>query len=141
MKKFLLTLILFSGSLIAETPNVEPPKRVDVEVIEEEPRGLYTDERGEIVHPVVQEGTSFLTALTNMVLVLAGLVALLYFAAFVMRRLRDSQMAGLNKTSDIVILERRALSPKGAIYLVDVKGKQFLIGESPNGLVNLSDTI
>jgi flagellar biogenesis protein FliO len=76
-----------------------------------------------------------------MILVLVGLVDFLYLAAYIMRRLRDSQTAGLNQTSDVVILERRGLSPKAAIYLVEVKGKQFLIGESPSGLTNLSETI
>lgn len=130
VKKFLILLLFLASPLIGET---EAPRHVDVELIEEPEK--------EIQHPVVQEGTSFFTALINMILVLAGLVALLYLAAFLMRKLRDSQTAGLNQTSDIVILERRGLSPKGAIYLVEVKGKQFLIGESPTGLVNLSEKI
>lgn len=82
-------------------------------------------------------GTDFFTALLKTIMALAAMVALLYGATYLMRKFTMQKWQGENKTSDIEVLERRALSPKAALYLIDVLGKKVLIGESDKGLTQL----
>ncbi len=119
---------LFVLPLVAqEEPRYDPLQ--DPDFLIEEPIGAP---------PAEVEETSFLTALANLLLVLVGLIALLLGAAYLVKKLRHQQFQGLNKTSEVMILERRSLSPKAALYLVEIKGERFLIGESPQGLVSFS---
>ncbi len=65
---------------------------------------------------------------------LAFLLILIFVSIYVLKRLLRSRSTHLNKAHGIKILERRSLTQKSAIYLVDILGKGFIIGESANGI-------
>jgi flagellar protein FliO/FliZ len=76
--------------------------------------------------PVSYEG-----AFIKMLLTLGGLVVLIFLTVWLLRRLSQGRLLGGSGASrSIKILEKRALSPKSVLYLIEVGGKQVLIAES-----------
>lgn len=106
--------------------------------------------RGEPVYPVPNlldeeagpEGNglgSFFTEMLNMFFVLGFIVAAMFLVAWVLKKMLNTRLQQMNTTSTIKVLERRSLSPKSAIYLLDVHGKGIVIAETPNGITSLAE--
>jgi flagellar biogenesis protein FliO len=76
----------------------------------------------------------FWSEFTHMLSILAAIILFLLGAAWVMRRLLNVRMESINQNSHIRIIERRTMSPKSAIYLLEVGEQQMLVGESAAGL-------
>jgi flagellar biosynthetic protein FliO len=70
----------------------------------------------------------------NMLGTLALLIAFMVFASWVLKRMLNQRVQQLNTSSNIKVVEKRALSNKAAIYLIEIDGKTFLVGESMNNL-------
>lgn len=68
-------------------------------------------------------------AFGKMILTLLGLILLIILAVWVMRRLSSGRL-GQGGGHSIKILEKRALSPKSMLYLVEIDDKQVLLSES-----------
>ncbi len=66
----------------------------------------------------------------QMMMVLFGLIFLVFLTFFVIRRVSHMKVKQLNSGRTIKILEKRPLSPKSVLYLIEVGGKQALIAES-----------
>lgn len=81
--------------------------------------------------------TDLIFVLLKTLFVIMALIAFLYFAVYLFRRLTEQRFTNRTQGENIKILERAILSNKSAIYLVEVKNKYFLIGESHNGLSDL----
>lgn len=77
----------------------------------------------------------FMHMLTALGLIIGGILIVSWF----MKSLLNSRVQKMNETSEIKVLERRALTPKTTIYLLDVKGKGVAIAESHNGITRLAD--
>jgi flagellar biosynthetic protein FliO len=74
--------------------------------------------------------------LTKMMLLLAILVVLGLGALWLVKR--RGRPAGTSSTT-MKILERRALSPKSALFLVDIGGKKLVVGDSPGGVSRIAE--
>lgn len=61
---------------------------------------------------------------------LLGLLALIVLTIWMLRRISRGKTGGSGSNKTIKILERRPLSQKSALYLIEVGGKQVLIAES-----------
>ncbi len=73
--------------------------------------------------------SSYESAFIKMFATLLGLVVLILAAFWVLRRLGKGRFSfGSSKT--IAILERKPLSPKSMLYLVEFDNKRILISES-----------
>lgn len=72
----------------------------------------------------------FKSSLLKMFFSLLGLVALLAFTIWMIRRFVRTKMEMNYKSSTIQILEKRTISPKSILYVVEVEGKKLLISES-----------
>ena len=72
--------------------------------------------------------------LTTLGLFLFGLLAL----AWVFNRLKMARNLQMNESSNIQILERRVIAPKGVLYLIEVMGQVMIVSESPAGLQYLT---
>lgn len=64
------------------------------------------------------------------------LIAVMLLASRSLKRMLDTRVQGLNDNSLIKVLEKRPLSNKSFLYLVEIEGKTFVVGESMNS-VNL----
>jgi len=69
-------------------------------------------------------------AFIKMFLTLIGLVVAIFFTVWALKRLSRGRLHQMNSTRSIKILERRPLSAKTILYLVEVAGKQAMIAES-----------
>jgi flagellar biogenesis protein FliO len=69
-------------------------------------------------------------AFLKMFLTLIGLIVAIFFTIWALKRLSRGRLGSLNASRAIKILERRPLTPKTTLFLVEVNGKQALIAES-----------
>ena len=69
-------------------------------------------------------------SLYKVVLGLFILLILLFLAVFLLRRLTGGGFRSMSGNKSIRILERRPLSPKTTLFLVEISGKEILVAES-----------
>lgn len=90
--------------------------------------------------PIHEEGEDrFFYEFMNMLTTLGLIVAAIFLISWFLRRMVNTRIQQTNTISLIKIVERRSLSPKAFLYLVEVHDKQFLIGETVNGMSNLGE--
>jgi len=63
-------------------------------------------------------------------LVIIGILLLIFLGVWLIRKFSGGRFRQFNAGKTIKILERRPLSHKSMLYIVDIHGKQFLIAES-----------
>jgi len=110
----------------SETPPTLPPDPYKPEPPMYSDEGSFTD---------YSYGGDFV----KMLFVLGLIVFLLIACAWFLKRFMATRVEQMNKSNAIKILERRTLSQKALLYLVEVHGKQILIGESASGINCLGD--
>lgn len=76
----------------------------------------------------------FFREFINMLGTLALLIAFMLFASWVLKRMLNQRVQQLNTSSHIKVLDKRALSNKASVYLIEINDKVFLVGESMNNL-------
>jgi flagellar biogenesis protein FliO len=72
----------------------------------------------------------FQYAFLRMILVLVAVIFLFVITLWFFRKLMRVKESQANSLKTIKILEKRALSPKSMLYLVEVEGEKVLIAES-----------
>lgn len=92
---------------------------------------LLAQERG--------EGLSFFDEMMHMFLILGGILVAMMVVAWSLKRLFNTRMEQMNADSQIKIIEKRHLSPKSILYLVELQGKGYLLGEGAQGIVSLGE--
>lgn len=73
---------------------------------------------------------SYKGAFVKMMLTLLGLVVLIVFTVWLLRRVAQGRFAQLNSGRAIKILERRPLSAKSVLYVVQIGHKKVVVAES-----------
>ena len=96
---------------------------------------LADSDRGNIISSI-DEGANYnyWHEFVNMMITLGVIVALLFFTVWMLKKLNRSRGRHLNKMNAIQILEKRALNPKAALYLVKIQNKKIVISESASGI-------
>jgi len=64
------------------------------------------------------------------ILTLVGILIFIVIVYYFMRKAVGIRSTRMNFLKNIKILEKRPLSPKSMLYLVEVAGRQFLLAES-----------
>lgn len=82
---------------------------------------------------------NFMREFVKMLMTLGAIITVLLLASYMIKRFTNTRIQQINESSDIKILERRAITAKTSIYLLDIKGKQIAIVESHNGLLLLPE--
>ncbi len=80
--------------------------------------------------PVERVTQSYEMAFTKTIVVLSVLIALLILAVWMVKKVSSGRLRSFNNIKSVKILERRPLSPKSMLYIVEVEGKKILIAES-----------
>ncbi len=93
----------------------------------------------EILESKYPQQEHFVAEFFNVVAVMALVLLVMWGIAWVLKRFLNSRIEIGNTTSLIKIEDRRILGPKSQIYLIEVEGARFIIGETPNGLIKLGD--
>jgi len=73
---------------------------------------------------------SYETAFMKTVVALVGLLLLIFLTVWMLKKISRGRISSFNYQKSIKVLEKRPLSPKSILYLVEVSGKQVLIAES-----------
>lgn len=91
-------------------------------------------EREEMKENPLEEITSapvtYKAAFIKMMLTLLGLILLIILSVWMLRRISHGRLKQMNYGRNIKILERRPLSAKSVLYLVEISGKKVVIAES-----------
>jgi flagellar biogenesis protein FliO len=80
--------------------------------------------------PTIPPTPNYEHAFGKMLLTLLGLIVLIILTVWMLKRLSGGKMSSLASGKTIKILERRPLSQKSILYLIEVEGKHVLISES-----------
>jgi flagellar biosynthetic protein FliO len=80
------------------------------------------------------EKSRFMEQFIHMLMSLGFILALIFVVAWILKRLVNQRLQQQNTTSNINVIERRALSPKAAVYLLEINDMMLVVGESPTGL-------
>lgn len=83
------------------------------------------------------EPDNFLSQLVSMAATIGVLIGLIMIMTWVLKKLLNSRLEQINSKSAIKVLETRNISPKTAIHVVDVYGKNYVVAESVNGVTPL----
>lgn len=59
-----------------------------------------------------------------------GIIALIALTFWLMRKFMHAKIRQANESKSIKILEKRIISPKSVLYLIEAEGKKVLISES-----------
>ncbi|MCX6987594.1 MAG: flagellar biosynthetic protein FliO [Chlamydiae bacterium] len=73
----------------------------------------------------------------KMLLTLGGLLLLVFLTVWLLKKLTQGKIGAFGK-KHISVIERRPLSPKTVLYLVELEGKQILIAESQLEVTSLA---
>lgn len=84
-----------------------------------------------------QESDRFLSEFMNMLTTLGIIVVIILIATWFLKKMVNSRIQQLNTTSAIKVVERRTLTPKTSLYLLDINGVGFILAESTNGVTSL----
>ena len=81
-------------------------------------------------------------AFIKMLLTLGGLLLLVFLTLWALRKLTHGKVGSFGSQKKIKILERKPLSPKSVLYLIEIDGKQVIVSESQlevRSILNLSE--
>lgn len=124
MFKTLLLTSLFLSPLLAQEASQKP--RI---IIEE-------------AHPI-ENGTdvqyNIKDKITNMLFSLGVIIVAVGALIYALKKLTRKRLESINAISSIKVLEKRTLTSKTHLYVIEAYNKTLLIGESPEGLVTLSE--
>jgi hypothetical protein len=73
---------------------------------------------------------SYESTLLKMLLTLGGLLVVVMVTVWVLKRFFQGRMGGFGSQKKIAILERKHISPKTALYVIELEGKKVLVSES-----------
>lgn len=124
MKHFTLLLVLLALCIFpihSQNTNSSTPPFTETEIPEEPTH------------------SRFISELFNVFFILGLLVALMIGVSWFLKKFLHTRTQQINVSSSIKILERRNLSPKSAIILVEIAGRQIAIAESPTGICRLAE--
>jgi len=142
MRYVKLCIILLSVSLLANnTDSNDNDAPINIESVtkkkdHKEPTPPIPEE-----NPIVdiQKTTdSYETTFVKMILVLIGLLILVILTIWMFKKFSRGRLRTLNYHKSIKILEKRPLSPKSMLYLIEIRGKRVLISESQCEMRNIT---
>lgn len=133
-KIFLVISLMFATSLFAQLDSTNLLETINLENSEYVELVTQADDGGN--HPIkkkssIQETTqSYESAFMKTVMILIFILVLIGFTFWMFKRLSQSRVKQMNYMKSIKILEKRPISPKSVLYLIEISGKQILIAES-----------
>lgn len=94
----------------------------------------------DIESPILEGQTyNYWSEFFNMLMTLGFIIGLVILSVWFLKRIMRSRIKHLNRSTGIKILEKRALTNKSSLYLVEVLGKGILIADSAAGVQRLAE--
>lgn len=82
---------------------------------------------------------SYETAFIKTIVVLVGLLVLIILTVWMFKKISRGRLRNFNYLKSVKVLEKRPLSPKTMLYLIEVGGKQVLLAESQFEVRNVAN--
>lgn len=82
----------------------------------------------------------FISDFMNMLASLGLIIAFIFIVSWFLKKFLNTRLQQMNNTSAIKIIEKRSLTPKSAVYLLEINDKSLIIAESANGVTLLSSS-
>ena len=140
MWRYLFLLISFT-CLFAENKGVvfktDQNKNLIVEKIAQQSTDAIAQQTDQTLEEELTQDykpMEFKWAFLKMLFWLVILVGFFFVTLYMFKKLSHSRLDTINQHKMIKVLEKRALSPKTVLYLVEYENKKALIGESQNEL-------
>lgn len=92
------------------------------------PLPLQTTEETKMPDPF--DGVDYKTAFFKTLLWIICILAAVFFLLWLLKRLSNKRFLSLNHNNYVKIIEKRPLSPKTLLYVIEIGHKHFLIAES-----------
>lgn len=73
---------------------------------------------------------SYEATFIKMLITLGGLLALVFLTIWIFKKIAQGRFGSIGTHKKIIILEKKPLSPKTLLYLIELDGKKILISES-----------
>jgi flagellar protein FliO/FliZ len=132
LKRLILVLFLISAT-VAHSSESQSASAVSIE--ESAPASPHEipmpPDHGPAPLPSSTEMTSsYESAFVRMLVTLLALVALVFATFWILRRLGKGKFMAGSGGRSINVIEKRALSPKSMLYIVEIGNKKVLISES-----------
>jgi flagellar biosynthetic protein FliO len=108
-------------------PSTDMPLKLDQDLLAPEQKQIDLTEKDLNARPKVP---SYEGAFVKMLIVLLVLLFVIFFVIWLMRRLTQHRIGLFNQTRHIKIIERRPLSPKTALYILEIGEKRIVVAES-----------
>lgn len=115
----------------AKEPDFSPPKDLSGPVFP------FEDIYGEPAPAA--DNSRFWSEVVNMMATLGLIISLILIAAWFLKRMLNTKQEIENTTSIIKVIEKRGLSPKTVVYLLEIEGKSVVVAESQNGVTLLTN--
>lgn len=132
--RFCILICLGTFSLFADKSPPTPPKEAPPTVVvpaNPPPAHPLQNDMNEAMQSLQQvSDKSSSTGFLKIGISFAALILFLFLCVWLLRRVTGSRAGLFSSNKGIKVLERRAISPKSALYLVEVEGKKALISES-----------
>jgi len=125
MKKFLY--IIFSFFCLFSIQNKIYAEKTNNNLIIEEP--LITESDNQDLYSTKFQ-PEYKPAFFKMFFILIALLVLIFLTFWLFKRFTHMRLHQSNLTKNIKILEKRAISPKSMLYLIEIEGKKVVITES-----------
>lgn len=77
----------------------------------------------------------------KMIFMLGLVIAFLLLVMWFLKRMMSARIEQLNLTSFIKIVERRVLTPKTTLYVIEVFDRRFLVAESHSGSASVTELV
>jgi flagellar biogenesis protein FliO len=131
MKKMIYIMCLFfTGLYAADAPNkaVAAPSAQVQDVTPASPPTTPLDAVS--IPEMSSEPPSYEYTFVKMIVSLTALLILIFLTVWALKKLSHGRLRFMNQSLGIKILEKRSLSPKSILYLVEIGGQKVLISES-----------
>lgn len=133
--RLILTLLLYLPlSSFAVELNTPIPIEKNVAVEKKDPFDLFPLEEP---HPDASQENRFLGEFFYMLFMLGLLIGVVMFASYILKKMTATRMEAINESSRVKITERRNLSQRTQIHIVEIDDKEFLIVEGVAGITAL----
>lgn len=124
----LLAILFFTFAQMAFAQDSDTPQKQEKTV--ETPDTKDLDTKDNDFFDLGEAPTSYKGAFMKMMLTMLGLIVLIVISVWLLRRVSHGRMKQMNYGRSIKVIERRPLSAKSILYLVEISGKKVVIAES-----------
>jgi flagellar biogenesis protein FliO len=127
MKKYFISIFLIFNFLCIQ--NICHSQEENSSPIKEQIQTSPTEDQ-DLSSNALTYNPEYKHAFVKMFLLLIALLFLIFLTFWMFKKFISARLHQANLTKSIKILEKRALSPKSILYLIEIEGKKVVISES-----------